>query len=128
MASAQGVLCGAGFETPAEALYRRKKLLVVPMKNQYEQHCNSAALKQMGVPVLKSLKSKHSHVIASWLKSGPVVPVDYCDETEAIIDRIIEMHAIQKGVISLHHPAEGKLTVKKMRNLTLKKILLKLSS
>ncbi|MDZ7648230.1 MAG: hypothetical protein U5K54_14210 [Cytophagales bacterium] len=32
MASSTGVLCGAGFETPAEALYLRKKLLVVPMK------------------------------------------------------------------------------------------------
>ena len=30
MASANGVLCGAGFETPAEALYLGKSLMVVP--------------------------------------------------------------------------------------------------
>ncbi len=32
LVSCQGVLCGAGFETPAEALYLNKKLLVIPMK------------------------------------------------------------------------------------------------
>ncbi len=51
-----GVLCGAGFETPAEALFLKKKLMVIPMKGQYEQQCNAAALKTMGVPVLKKLK------------------------------------------------------------------------
>jgi len=52
MASSEGILCGAGFETPAEALYMKKKLLVVPMKNQYEQQLNAAALSQMGVPLI----------------------------------------------------------------------------
>ena len=49
-----GMLCGAGFETPAEALFLKKKLMVIPMKNQYEQYCNAAALEDMGVAVLKS--------------------------------------------------------------------------
>src|SRR5690606_34142365 len=43
MASSHGVLCGAGFETPAEALYLKKKVLAIPMTNQYEQHLNAAA-------------------------------------------------------------------------------------
>src|SRR3990170_7752184 len=59
MASSTGVLCGAGFETPAEALFLNKKLMVVPMKGQYEQHYNAAALKQMGVPILKKVKTKN---------------------------------------------------------------------
>src|SRR5436190_11778121 len=32
--SCTGILCGAGFETPAEALYMGKKLLIIPMKHQ----------------------------------------------------------------------------------------------
>jgi hypothetical protein len=32
------------FETPAEALFLGKKLLVIPMTGQYEQECNAAAL------------------------------------------------------------------------------------
>src|SRR5690606_38174368 len=53
--SCEGIICAAGFETPAEALFLNKKLLVVPMKGQYEQLCNAAALKQLGVPVMKKL-------------------------------------------------------------------------
>src|SRR6185436_5843163 len=63
-----GVLCGAGFETPAEVLYLNKKLLVVPMKGQYEQRCNAAALKRMGVPVLKKVKKKSVKKIEKWLE------------------------------------------------------------
>ncbi|GIV35840.1 MAG: glycosyl transferase [Cyclobacteriaceae bacterium] len=70
MVSASGVLCGAGFETPAEALYLGKKLLVVPMKAQYEQHYNAAALQVLGISVLKNLKKKQLPVIQQWIESG----------------------------------------------------------
>lgn len=93
LARSAGVLCGAGFETPAEALYLGKKLLAVPMKGQYEQQCNAAALKAMGVPVIPSLKTKHLPVIQDWLENGTVIPVNYPNETEQIIDRILQKHA-----------------------------------
>lgn len=94
MASSSGVLCGAGFETPAEALFLKKKLLVIPMKNQYEQHLNAAALEQLGVPVVKNLKAKHDVAIAAWLNSKSTVEVDYPDCTQAIIDRLLDIHHI----------------------------------
>lgn len=81
MTSAKGILCGAGFETPAEALYLRKKLLVVPMKSQFEQHCNAAALKQMGVPVVKKMKKKHLDKVTEWIESNTIIDVDYPDVT-----------------------------------------------
>lgn len=92
MATSSGVLCGAGFETPAEALYLEKKLLVIPMKNQYEQHLNAAALEQMGVPVINSLKKKYDYAIESWLNSRSKVAVDYPDRTREIITNIVEKH------------------------------------
>jgi len=95
MASSAGVLCGAGFETPAEALFLRKQLLVAPMKNQYAQHLNAAALEELGVPVLKSLKPKNDVAIETWLNSKHVVSVDYPDHTQAIIDNLLEMHLPQ---------------------------------
>jgi uncharacterized protein (TIGR00661 family) len=79
MTSSAGVLCGAGFETPAEALFLQKKLLVIPMKRQYEQHYNAAALKEIGVPVLKKLKKKHSDKIQQWLDSSSPIEVKYND-------------------------------------------------
>lgn len=51
----QGIITGAGFETPAEALYLRKKLMVIPIKNHYEQACNAVALQEMGVVVSRNL-------------------------------------------------------------------------
>ncbi len=92
MATSSGVLCGAGFETPAEALFLDKKLLVIPMKNQYEQHLNAAALEEMGVPVISSLKQKNMLAIESWLNSKSRVSVNYPNITQQIVDHIIEKH------------------------------------
>lgn len=122
MADAQGVLCGAGFETPAEALYLKKKLLVIPMKNQYEQHCNAAALQSMGIKAIKSLKMKWVDTIADWAGSGSPVPVDYPDATEQIIETILTAHAgtgqIESG--SLRTPS---YSIRELRKVSLKKIL-----
>jgi len=90
MATSKGILCGAGFETPAEALHMGKKLMVIPMKGQYEQQCNGAALDSMGVPVIKSLKMKHLDKIKHWISSDSKVDVFYPDITEKIIDRLLQ--------------------------------------
>ena len=89
LARAAGVLCGAGFETPAEALYLGKKLLVVPMKQQYEQQCNAAALAQMGVPVIKNFKDKNLDKVDQWLHQDKTVPVNYPDQTAAVLDQLL---------------------------------------
>jgi uncharacterized protein (TIGR00661 family) len=123
MASAEGILCGAGFETPAEALFMNKKLMVIPMKNQYEQHCNAAALKEMGVPVLKSLKSENVEMIKNWVAAGTTIEVDYPDNTEEIINKILSAHK------TVPHPQPGEekqYTVKKFRKLILNKIVAQL--
>ena len=92
-----GILCGGGFETPAEALFLKKKLMVIPMKGQYEQQCNAAALKEMGVPVIRSLKNKHIDKIKSWLENDQFIAVNYPNTTEEIIDNILKSHAAITG-------------------------------
>lgn len=92
MTTATGVLCGAGFETPAEALYLQKKLLVVPMKSQLEQHFNAASLKKIGVPVLKKVKKKHLPKIQQWIEEPLNVSVNFPDVTEQAV-----AHAIRLG-------------------------------
>lgn len=91
MATSSGVLCGAGFETPAEALYLGKKLLVVPMKSQYEQHYNAAALKQMGVPVLKKVKKKNMDKIETWLSTGDRATVEYNNIAEEAVQQALSL-------------------------------------
>ena len=96
MASCTGVLSAAGFATAAEALFLKKKLMVIPMKSQYEQHCNAAALKSLGVSVMKSLKKKHYDKMENWLLNGKIVDVNYPDVTEEIVEKIIEDHLAKK--------------------------------
>jgi uncharacterized protein (TIGR00661 family) len=69
-----GIITGGGFETPAEALYLGKKILSIPIRNHYEQECNAAALKKMGVPVVYEVGANFDEVIANWLNSDIIYP------------------------------------------------------
>lgn len=122
MASSAGVLCGAGFETPAEALFMKKKLLVIPMQGQFEQQCNAAALKKMGVPVVKKLRKKNVKKIDAWLESEKVVEVDYPTSTEAIVNNLLETHS--NGKVNTPPILLGKkvYSAKRFRKIVLKKI------
>lgn len=63
----EGLLCSAGFEAPAEALYLGKKLFVIPIKGQYEQDCNAEALKRMGVATCKNLNQNSLKLLQDWV-------------------------------------------------------------
>lgn len=122
MVTCTGILCGAGFETPAEALYLKKKLMVIPMKGQYEQQCNAAALKTMNVPVIKSLKKKHLHKIKTWVDEKQVIIVNYPDTTQRITSMIIKKHkgSDEKQSAQL---GDGIHSLKKLKDKSLGKIL-----
>ncbi len=70
----EGIITGGGFETPSEALFLEKKLLSIPIKSHYEQECNAAALKAMGVPVEYEVQDDFNQVIENWLNSKIVYP------------------------------------------------------
>lgn len=117
-----GILCGAGFETPAEALFLKKKLMVIPMKGQYEQQCNAAALNTMGIPVIKGLKKKHLDKIKAWVEAKQVISVNYPNTTERIITMIIKKHAA-KETQKEASLGDGIYSVKKLKEKSLGKIL-----
>jgi uncharacterized protein (TIGR00661 family) len=70
-----GIITGGGFETPAEALYLKKRLMCIPIRGQYEQLCNTAALKQMGVAVIDDADTDYfGKDISTWMQSPtPVI-------------------------------------------------------
>jgi uncharacterized protein (TIGR00661 family) len=72
--SSHGIITGGGFETPSEALYLGKKVLSIPIRNHYEQECNAAALKRMGVPVVYEADDYFDLVIENWLNSIVIYP------------------------------------------------------
>lgn len=115
MVSSSGILCGAGFETPAEALFLGKKLMVIPMQNQYEQQYNAAALKGIGIPALKKLKISKVDQIKEWLSSDCKIEISYPDMTDRILSRIFEMYVegrIPKGKWKERYQLAPKILVK----------------
>jgi uncharacterized protein (TIGR00661 family) len=91
MTSSKGVLCGAGFETPAEALFLKKKLMVVPMQSQLEQFYNAASLRQMGVPVLKKFRKKNLDRIREWVDSNEQIVVNFDDITAEAVSLAVKL-------------------------------------
>ncbi len=87
-----GVLCGAGFETPAEVIQLGKKLLVVPMKSQYEQKCNAVALKKLGVPVLKKVKKRSLKKIEKWLDEGKAIDVSFPKVAGKAVEKLMKKY------------------------------------
>jgi uncharacterized protein (TIGR00661 family) len=123
MIGCTGVLCGGGFETPAEALFLKKKLLVIPMKGQYEQQCNAAALKTMGVPVIKSLKPKHITTIALWTKNKQQIIVNYPDSTTRIINMLTKKYGKSAVPTATAGLGDSIYSAKKLKDKSLGKIL-----
>ncbi|MFN3794533.1 MAG: glycosyltransferase family protein [Chitinophagaceae bacterium] len=88
-----GVLTGGGFETPAEALYLRKKLMVVPIRGQYEQQCNGAALAQMGIPIVHQLDAGCIPVFRNWLEQVSMQNDIPFVRKELLIDQLLQRAA-----------------------------------
>lgn len=126
MTSAEGVLCNAGFQTPAEALFLKKKLLAIPMKGQYEQQCNAAALRMMGVCVMKNIKTKQYRKVKEWIESDSRVAIDFPDDTVYIIDEILNRHINRKQELGL--PEASLSSASGFRNFLVKKIFYQMGS
>jgi uncharacterized protein (TIGR00661 family) len=93
-ASAEGVVTNAGFDKTSEAFFLRKKLLVIRMKKQFEQHCNDAMLEEMGLSVLKKLNQKIILPILVWVNKNTIVEAKYNDNGKDIIDLIFKNHPV----------------------------------
>lgn len=93
MITSHGIITGAGFETPAEALYLGKRLLCLPIKGQYEQWCNAAALEQFNVPVLASVNADFASVVSNWLQQPLPRQLRLQQDTATIV-----AHAIHTGL------------------------------
>ena len=85
LANAHGLITGGGFEGPAEALFLGKKLLLIPMKNQYEQQCNAAAAARMGVPVIQRIGPDFVAQVNTWLQKPFTFKPNFPDQTNQIV-------------------------------------------
>ncbi|UTA48473.1 glycosyltransferase [Simiduia sp. 21SJ11W-1] len=84
LARAEGVVCGAGFELPSEALHLGKKLLVQPLQGQFEQCSNARALELLErAQVMRDLNPE---ALRRFFNASPVAPVHYPDVARAIAE------------------------------------------
>ncbi|MFN4083595.1 MAG: glycosyltransferase family protein [Bacteroidia bacterium] len=88
LASSNGLLTNGGFESPAEAIYLHKKVLAIPMQNQYEQQCNAKALKLMGGTVVNKVDNDFTNVLKNWLTYACPVKASYTNHVPEILDGI----------------------------------------
>ena len=84
--NSSGYITNAGFESTAEALYLEKPLLCIPIKFQYEQYCNGAALKQLGVTVIRKLDFKK---VSFWLHNRVTLEKLSVSNTDELANAII---------------------------------------
>lgn len=93
LASCAGLFTGGGFEGPAEALFLGKKLLVMPMRFQYEQQCNAYALKQLGFPVIWGSNKNWLPPLKEWVYNPQEHQFEFPDDTAAVISKVVKTFA-----------------------------------
>jgi uncharacterized protein (TIGR00661 family) len=86
-----GIISGAGFETPAEALHLGKKIMAIPIRGQYEQQCNAAALQQMGITCLSQIDDHFSEHFINWIQWAPAIKKDYSNSIPQCLDYLFTL-------------------------------------
>lgn len=87
-----GLFTGGGFEGPAEALFLGKKVLLMPMRNQFEQTCNAAAAEELGLPVIKQIDEHLVAALRKWVDTDEKIQIDFPDETEKIVNELVSRY------------------------------------
>lgn len=85
-----GVVTSTGFETTSESMFLGKKLLTIPIKNQYEQLCNASAIEQLGGTVIYSLDQTFKEKVSNWLKEDNTLHLPETSNEEELIQKILQ--------------------------------------
>jgi uncharacterized protein (TIGR00661 family) len=112
LVNCHGIITGGGFETPAEALYLGKKLLSIPIRGQYEQQCNAAALAAMGITTLPdadtTLFARH---VEDWLHEKKPAVSQAANNVRMTLEWLMDNFANQKPSPETHENISyGQLT------------------
>lgn len=90
LSACEGLLTGAGFEAPAEAMFLGKKVLVIPMQGQYEQHCNAVGAIKLGAAFAIKIDENFNKILTHWVYHTVAQQVHFPDETAEIIARLVK--------------------------------------
>jgi uncharacterized protein (TIGR00661 family) len=87
-----GIITGGGFETPAEAIHLGKKMISVPIRGQYEQLCNAAALEKLGIRCLRNIDGNFRSIFHNWMEEKNTVCIDYSKTVPEILAQLLALH------------------------------------
>lgn len=88
--SCTGLLTGGGFEGPAEALFLGKKVMLIPMKGQFEQHANAAAAGKIGAYVVREISPTFPTQLRHWLLLPAPAAQNFPNNTQVVVDNAIK--------------------------------------
>ena len=91
-----GIITGGGFETPAEALHLGKKIMTIPIRGQYEQLCNAAALENLGIICLKKIDESFGHEFYNWIVCKRSVQRDFSTTIPEALEYLFSIHEKMK--------------------------------
>ena len=82
-----GIISNAGFNVISDALFLGKRLLVKPLKLQFEQIINASHLKKMkkGMVVKELTEQK----IRKWLDGNNLIPCEFPEYTKYFVNWIV---------------------------------------
>lgn len=84
-----GIVSACGFETTAEAMFLGKKMLSIPIRNQYEQLCNAAALEELGGKVVYSIGDTFAQELTDWVINGNILSLPEISDEDYLAHKII---------------------------------------
>lgn len=89
--SCHALVTGGGFQGTSEGLFLQKKMLAIPMFDQYEQKCNAAALIEMNVKVVRRLDTNFPSVLKDWLSGSSKPSYSFQPDTNKVVDKVLEV-------------------------------------
>ena len=92
----EGLITGGGFEAPAEAMFLGKKVLVIPIKGQYEQLCNAYALEQIGVRRISHIGKSFAKKLDYWIDEPVGFQLKYPHHTEQLVGQVLQQRNLQQ--------------------------------
>jgi len=91
-----GIITGGGFETPAEAIHLGKKIISIPIRGQYEQICNAAALERLGIICLKAIDKDFPSIFYKWIERKDSVCIDYSNTIPEALEYLFALNEKMK--------------------------------
>ena len=92
-----GIITGGGFETPAEAIHLGKKIISIPIRGQYEQVCNAAALEKLGITCLKTIDENFASIFHQWMQEKNSICIDYNKTIPESLEYLFALHEKMKA-------------------------------